>query len=293
MSNTGSETALINITFSNDHLDSNNNLFLLQVFKDHPLKMAQSGLSDLQTLANVLLNSSTNITFSTISTILNATTKPYSSRIKKEAKGMPNTALLSFVLLTGTFLIAFFLRKLRHSHFFSSKWRRIVSDFGVPLALFVMVGVNFSIKDVYTQKINIPRTLRPTKPERHGFFVNPLGVNKRLDIGYILLGIIPAILVSILIFMETELTGVLLNKKRNKLRKGGGYNMDLFMMGVLTGVSSILGLPWMCAATVRSVQHVNALVIMSRCHAPGERPHLVEIKEQRLTNFLMHILVGE
>ncbi len=206
---------------------------------------------------------------------------------------MPNTALLSLVLLMGTFIVALLMRKFRNSHFFSSKWRRIVSDFGVPFAMVLMVGIDFSIKDIYTQKIDVPKTLRPTKPERVGFFVNPLGVNKRLELGYILLGIIPAILVSILIFMETELTGVLLNKKRNKLRKGGGYNMDLFTLGLLTGVSSALGLPWMCAATVRSVQHVNSLIIMSRCHAPGERPYLVEVKEQRLTNVLIHVLMGK
>lgn len=193
----------------------------------------------------------------------------------------------------GTFFIAFFLRKFRNSHFFSSKWRRVMSDFGVPIAMVIMVGVDALAGDVFTLKMKMPRTLRPTKAERSGFFVNPLGVHKSLELGYVVLGIIPAILVSILIFMETELTGVLLNKKRNKLRKGGGFNLDLFMMGVLTAISSIFGLPWMCAATVRSVQHINSLVIMSRCHAPGERPFLVEVKEQRLTNVVIHILIGK
>ena len=71
-----------------------------------------------------------------------------------------------------------------------------------------------------------------------------------------------------------------------------GYNLDLFVMGGLTGLCSIFGLPWMCAATVRSVQHQNALAILSRSHAPGERPDLLQIKEQRLTNHCIHILVG-
>ena len=206
---------------------------------------------------------------------------------------MPNTALLSLTLLFGTFLIALILRKFRNSHFFSSKWRRVMSDFGVPIAMVVMVFANSFAKDVYTLKLSMPEAFNPTKSERSGFFVNPLGVQKSLELGYIVLGIVPAILVSILIFMETELTGVLLNKKRNKLRKGGGFNLDLFMMGVMTAISSILGLPWMCAATLRSVQHINALVIMSRSHAPGERPYLVEVKEQRLTNVLIHLLVGK
>ena len=54
-----------------------------------------------------------------------------------------------------------------------------------------------------------------------------------------------------------------LNKRKNKLKKGGGYNMDLAVMGLICGLCSITGLPWMCAATVRAVQHQNALAVMS------------------------------
>lgn len=256
-----------------------------QVFKLHPLKRSYGpagGATSLRVPPNSTFH--TNANFSGANgngTIVPTTTNE-----------MPNTALMSLTLLSGTFLIALFLRKFRNSHFFSSKWRRVMSDFGVPIAMIIMVSVDNLTSDVFTQKIKMPPTLRPTKSVRAGFFVNPLGDHKSLELGYIVLGIIPAILVSILIFMETELTGVLLNKKRNKLRKGGGFNLDLFMMGILTGISSVFGLPWMCAATLRSVQHINALVIMSRCHAPGERPFLVEVKEQRLTNVLIHVLVG-
>ena len=37
----------------------------------------------------------------------------------------------------------------------------------------------------------------------------------------------------------------------------------------------------------------KALMIMSRTHAPGEKPYLEEIKEQRVTNFAIHMLMGE
>ena len=222
---------------------------------------------------------------------------------KKSIEPKPNTALLSTMLILGTYFIASYLRKLRHSHFFSSRWRRIVSDFGIPISMVVMVAINFHISnDVYLRKISMPvgNHISPTKHQREGFLFNPFKIAESKDqkgvghvIGYILLCAVPAFIVSILLFMETELTGVLLNKKKNKLKKGGGYNLDLFLMGVLTGISSVFGLPWMCAATVRSVQHLNALAIMSRSHAPGERPFLVEIKEQRLTNVAIHVLIGK
>ena len=49
----------------------------------------------------------------------------------------------------------------------------------------------------------------------------------------------------------------------------------------------------MCPGPIRSVQHQKALMIMSRTHAPGEKPYLEEIKEQRVTNFGIHMLMGE
>lgn len=201
----------------------------------------------------------------------------------------PNVALISTLLLLGTFFIAYYLRKLRVSHFLSSKARRVLADFGVPFAMVLMVGLNMLHDISGVPKLKFKHGIKPTNDKRAQFFVNPF-VN--LEVSWVFVALFPALCVSILLFMETELTGVLLNKRKNKLKKGGGYNMDLFIMGALCGVCSLLGLPWMCAATVRSVQHQNALAIMSRSHAPGEKPYLLRIKEQRLTNVAIHVLIG-
>lgn len=200
----------------------------------------------------------------------------------------PNVALISTLLLLGTFYIAYYLRKLRVSHFLSSKARRVLSDFGVPFAMVLMVALNILSHDVsHVPKLKFKKGIQPTKDDRHSFFVVP-----ELEIQWILSALLPGLCVSILLFMETELTGVLLNKRKNKLRKGGGYNLDLVSIGLIIGLCSVFGLPWMCAATVRSVQHQNALAVMSRSHAPGERPYLLRIHEQRLTNICIHILIG-
>lgn len=202
----------------------------------------------------------------------------------------PNVALISTLLLLGTFYIAYYLRMLRVSHFLSSKARRVLSDFGVPFAMVFMVMVNYYSHDVsHVPKLKIKQGIQPTRDDRHSFIISPFNV----PLYYIMAAFLPALCVSILLFMETELTGVLLNKRKNKLRKGGGYNMDLVVMGLICGLCSVFGLPWMCAATVRSVQHQNALAVMSRSHAPGERPYLLRIHEQRLTNISIHILIGK
>merc|ERR1739838_1028583 len=58
----------------------------------------------------------------------------------------PNTALLTTILMLGTFMVAYFLRIFKNSTFFSSNTRRIVGDFGVPIAIFTMVLVDYLVK---------------------------------------------------------------------------------------------------------------------------------------------------
>lgn len=77
------------------------------------------------------------------------------------------------------------------------------------------------------------------------------------------------------------------------LRKGTGFHLDLLIIMVVGGVSALFGLPWLSAATVRSVTHTNALTVLSKSAAPDETPHVQEVKEQRVTGFLVAVLVGE
>lgn len=163
------------------------------------------------------------------------------------------------------------------------------------MASMVLLDV-FLHDKVTTPKIAIgdptKRGFLPTRFTERGWLINPGGMTKAMETGWIFAAIIPAMFVGILLFMETELTGVLLNKKENKLTKGAGFNLDLLLMGLLSFICSLMGLPWMCAATVRSVSHLNALSIWSTSHAPGVKPHLIEVKEQRVTNIAIHVLTG-
>lgn len=161
-----------------------------------------------------------------------------------------------------------------------------------------MAVIDYSLGDkVITPHLSIDNPLtegfHPTRHHDRGWFINPGGMNKAMSMGWIFAAIIPAVFVGILLFMETEMTGVLLSKKEHKLAKGSGFNLDMVVVGVLAFGCSLLGLPWMCADTVRSASHVNALSIWSTSHAPGEKPHLIEVKEQRISNIIIHVLTGE
>lgn len=86
---------------------------------------------------------------------------------------------------------------------------------------------------------------------------------------------------------------LIVSKKERKLLKGSGFHLDLLLIGTMGGLCALFGLPWLTAATVRSVTHVNALTVMSKAIAPGEKPRIEEVKEQRVTGVLIAALVGE
>uniref|UniRef100_A0A4W5RBJ1 Anion exchange protein n=1 Tax=Hucho hucho TaxID=62062 RepID=A0A4W5RBJ1_9TELE len=206
--------------------------------------------------------------------------------------GEPNTALLTLVLMSGTFFIAFYLRRFKNSAFFPGKLRRMIGDFGVPIAILIMVLVDYSIKDTYTQKLSVPTGFSVTSPEKRRWLIPPLGSDGQFPVWMMATSILPALLVFILIFMETQITTLIVSKKERMLLKGSGFHLDLLIIVAIGGVSALFGLPWLAAATVRSVTHANALTVMSKAVAPGDKPRIHEVKEQRVTGLLVALFVG-
>ncbi|XP_042657678.1 anion exchange protein 2 isoform X2 [Tyto alba] len=213
-------------------------------------------------------------------------------RAAAKVTGQPNTALLSLVLMAGTFFIAFFLRKFKNSRFFPGRIRRLIGDFGVPIAILVMVLVDYSIQDTYTQKLSVPSGFSVTAPDKRGWVINPLGDKSDFPVWMMVASGLPAVLVFILIFMETQITTLIISKKERMLQKGSGFHLDLLLIVAMGGFFALFGLPWLAAATVRSVTHANALTVMSKAVAPGDKPKIQEVKEQRVTGLLVAVLVG-
>lgn len=249
---------------------------LYKVFQDHPL------LATYPVISNVTTNSETRN-----SSILNGTTAATTKVLNQ-----PNTALLSLLLMSGTFFIAFFLRKFKNGRFLGGKVRRVIGDFGVPIAILVMVLVDFGVPNTYTQKLNVPDGFSVTSPSKRGWVINPLGAEGTFPVWMMFACVVPGLLVFILIFMESQITTLIVSKKERMLLKGSGFHLDLLLIVVMGAICTIFGLPWLTAATVRSVTHVNALTVMSKATAPGDKPRIECVKEQRITGLLVAVIVG-
>lgn len=195
----------------------------------------------------------------------------------------------SFILFMATFFLAIFLVDFRNWPCFPTYIRNILGDFAVLIAICSMVGVDAAL-GLDTPKLTVPTEFKPTRSDVRGWVVNPVGGSNPWWLA--LAGGIPALLATILIFMDQQITAVIVNRKENKLAKGKGYHLDLLVLSIMVAVHSLLGLPWYVAATVSAIAHVNSLKKQSECTAPGEKPTFLGVREQRVTALLVAILSG-
>lgn len=244
---------------------------LTKIFKAHPL------ILNYQYLNDSLLNPFHHADFDFVG---NGTVP--------ELPAYPNTALLSMCLMFGCFFIALFLRQFKNGHFLPGPIRRLIGDFGVPIAIFFMIAVDINIDDAYTQKLVVPNGVEVTNPAARGWFINPLGEKKDFPVWMMGACCVPAVLVFILIFLESQITTLIVSKPERKMVKGSGFHLDLLILVTMGGISSLFGVPWLSAATVRSVTHANALTVMTK----GPKPEIEKVLEQRISGMLVAIMVG-
>ncbi|XP_054916610.1 electrogenic sodium bicarbonate cotransporter 4 isoform X3 [Poeciliopsis prolifica] len=202
-------------------------------------------------------------------------------------KYVPDLALMSLILFIGTYSMTVSLKKFKFSRYFPTKMRKLISDFAIFMSIMSFVGLDM-LMGLDTPKLIVPTEFKPTRSDR-GWFVLPFGQNPWW---WYLASFVPALLVTILIFMDQQISAVIVNRKENKLKKGCGYHLDLFWVGVLMAVCSFMGLPWYVAATVISIAHIDSLKMESECSAPGEQPQFLGVREQRLTGILVFVLTG-
>uniref|UniRef100_A0A8C3KAL6 Anion exchange protein n=1 Tax=Calidris pygmaea TaxID=425635 RepID=A0A8C3KAL6_9CHAR len=200
---------------------------------------------------------------------------------------VPDVTLLSFLLFGGTFLSCTALKHFRSSRYFPVAVRKLVSDFAVILAILASCAIDATL-GLETPKLLVPNELKPTNPAR-GWIIFPFGANPWW---ICLMSAVPAVLVTILIFMDQQITAVILNRREYKLQKGAGFHLDLLCVSFLMVVTSVTGLPWYVSATVISLAHMESLRKESATSAPGEHPKFLGIREQRLTGLAVFVLTG-
>ena len=104
----------------------------------------------------------------------------------------------------------------------------------------------------------------------------------------------PGMVAAVLVYLTQNITARIVNSPDHRLRKGPAYHLDLAIVGGLIGICSVFGLPWLVAATVRSLAHVRGLATVEEVISPGSaaRERITHVQETRITGLAIHLLIA-
>lgn len=199
-----------------------------------------------------------------------------------------HSALMSLVLALLTFYVAVSLRNMRASRYLRHRVRQFLADFGSVIAIAAATAVAVFLHEEGLPALAVPETLTTTsgRPWLVDIWAAPTWV--------IFGAMLPALLCTVLVYLDQNITARLVNQHGHRLKKGAAYHHDLLVVGLLIGSFSMFGLPWLVAATVRSLNHIRALArVKEKVHADGSRNTTITgVQENRVTGLFIHLLIG-
>jgi hypothetical protein len=191
--------------------------------------------------------------------------------------------LLALVLALGTYIIAQQLSRLRQKPLLTKTAREFLADFGPAIAIALMTVAAWQMRPIELEHLAVPEHFATTSGRP--WLVNPTDA----PLWFWFASIPFAILSTVLLFLDQNITVRIVNSPHHRLKKGAGYNLDMAVIALLVAVCAVFGLPWLVAATVRSLNHVRSLATV-RHHARGE--YIIKVQENRLTPLIVHAMIG-
>jgi hypothetical protein len=202
-------------------------------------------------------------------------------------------ALLTLVCATTTYTVATTLKGLRKTAYFNKTIRNTLSNFAPTIgvvsasliARWARISQGVGVASLPT--LAIPAVFGTTtgRPWLVPLFDLPVWARWA--------AFFPALMATVLLFLDQNITVRLVNNPRWKMTKGrrkgnvlDGMHADMLVISILTALQSLVGIPWLVAATVRSLSHVGAL---SKYDKDGKVEGTIE---QRLTGVSIHTLIG-
>lgn len=199
--------------------------------------------------------------------------------------GETDVALLTLLLAIGTFALARILKGASQTPY-ASRWvRDFISDFGPAIAIAVMTGFALILSHVPVEAPSIPDTLATTAGRP--WLVDLMS----LPTWAIFATAFPALMATILLFLDQNITTRLVNAPGHKLTKGPGFHLDLLVVGLITAVCSVFGLPWIVAATVHALNHVKSLADVEVVDIGGgqKKEVITSVRENRVSALMVHV----
>ncbi|KAK2432502.1 HCO3- transporter family [Trifolium repens] len=170
--------------------------------------------------------------------------------------------LLGIIFTFGLLYTALKSRRAR-SWLYGTGWlRSFIADYGVPFLVVVWTVVSFSVPRKIPSEI--PRRLvAPLAWEstslHHWTVIKDMG---KVSPTYIFAAFIPALMVAGLYFFDHSVASGMAQQKEFNLKKPSAYHYDIFLLGFMTLICGLLGLPPSNGVLPQSPMHTKSLAVL-------------------------------
>ncbi|XP_014490554.1 boron transporter 1 isoform X2 [Vigna radiata var. radiata] len=184
------------------------------------------------------------------------------NQIALQSSWLFGNGMFALVLSFGLLFTALKSRKARSWRYGAGWLRGFVADYGVPLMILVWTAVSY----MPTNKVprGIPRRLFSPNPWSPGAYTNWTVIKEMLNVPliYIIGAFIPATMIAVLYYFDHSVASQLAQQKEFNLRKPSSYHYDLLLLGFLTILCGLIGIPPANGVIPQSPMHTKSLATL-------------------------------
>ncbi|GER33330.1 HCO3- transporter family [Striga asiatica] len=208
------------------------------------------------------------------------------SEEKYQFEWLYTNGLLAIIFSFGLLITALKSRKARSWRYGSGMFRSLIADYGVPLMVVVWTSLSYVVpRDV---PAGVPRRLfcpLPWDPKSlyHWGVIKDMG---KIPVEYIFAALIPALMIAGLYFFDHSVASQLAQQKEFNLKNPSAYHYDILLLGVMTLICGLLGLPPSNGVLPQSPMHTRSLAVLKRQLCSTTKLNLMRIIEDFHASFV-------
>nr|GMD38772.1 boron transporter 4-like [Ipomoea batatas] len=183
---------------------------------------------------------------------------------KNQFQWLYTNGLLGVIFSLGLLYTALKSRKARSWWYGTGWFRSFIADYGVPLMVLVWSALSYSIPAKVPS--GVPRRLYSplawdSGATQHWTVIQDMG---RVPAAYIFAALIPAMMIAGLYFFDHSVASQLAQQKEFNLKNPSAYHYDIFLLGFMTLLCGLIGLPPSNGVLPQSPMHTKSLVVLKR-----------------------------
>ncbi|GAB2228159.1 hypothetical protein Droror1_Dr00009989 [Drosera rotundifolia] len=172
--------------------------------------------------------------------------------------------LLGSIFSFGLLYTALKSRRARSWCYGTGLSRSFIADYGVPLMVVIWTALSFSVPGKVP--VGVPRRLFSPLPWdseslHHWTVIKDMF---KVPVAYVFAALIPALMIAGLYFFDHSVASQLAQQKEFNLKKPSAYHYDILLLGFMTLLCGLLGLPPSNGVLPQSPMHTKSLAVLKR-----------------------------